>query len=277
MGSWSGLAGGYLSLHVCFCFPYFSFCLPICPFCLYLRVVRPPHFSVALKQAQVHPRSIHICDWERNPVSWAGPLPGKVLHMSCVASALAESTHALGGSPPVAVSAAVLFRFKNSCFLIVCVHNKFCLLMGLGFFLSFGEREFCLIRVFCTNLCCGFSPAVFRLGVLAKFCVPYLNSAKAMSGCFGSENGLLFSLLKYSRNQPCGILYLFKTPSVYSSLPCGPLGIPVAYLSNYSGSFCVFCQVTHSASAGSIFLPTLLPFGDISLSLSHCLATSCPG
>ena len=65
----------------------------------------------------------------------------------------------------------------------------------------------------------------------------------------------LFSLQKYSRNQPCGILYLFKTPSVYSLLPCCP---PVAYLSNYSGSFCVFCQVTRSALAGSIFFFLLL-------------------
>ena len=48
---------------------------------------------------------------------------------------------------------------------------------------------------------------------------------------------------------------------MYSSLPCGPLGIPVAYLINYSGSFCVFCQVTRSALVGSIFffLPLTSP------------------
>ena len=60
-----------------------------------------------------------------------------------------------------------------------------------------------------------------------------------------------------------------------SLLPCGPLGIPVAYLSKLLWFFFVLCQVTRSASADSIFLPTLLPFGDVSPRLPHCLATSC--
>ena len=74
----------------------------------------------------------------------------------------------------------------------------------------------------------------------------------------------LFSLLKYSRNQSCGIVYLFKTSSVNSSLPHGPLGIPVAYLSRlFWFQFCVFCQVTRSASAGSIFSPPSSPSATI--------------
>ena len=41
------------------------------------------------------------------------PQTGKVMNMSRAASALADSTHAAGGSLPAAVSAAELFRSKN--------------------------------------------------------------------------------------------------------------------------------------------------------------------
>ncbi|KAJ7365377.1 hypothetical protein OS493_005484 [Desmophyllum pertusum] len=32
-------------------------------------------FTIALEQAQAQPRPMQWCDWEGNPVSWAGPLP----------------------------------------------------------------------------------------------------------------------------------------------------------------------------------------------------------
>ena len=110
------------------------------------------------------------------------------------------------------------------------LHNLYSLIIFFHFLFIFSND----ILLFRGQLVTTWSVWVITTCLLCWFLINYLTSCPAVSPLlllFCKCSFLiyllrLFSLLKYSRNQPCGIFYLFMN----SSLPYGPLGIPVAYL-----------------------------------------------